>query len=84
MIKITVYGTKTCPFCVKLKEWLDDESIEHTYYDVAENPIAAINLERINTAGVVPFSTIETADGKIENVVGFDKDKFNSAIKADK
>lgn len=84
MIKITVYGTKTCPHCINLKNWLSEESIEHTYYAVDENPIAASNLGRINTAGVVPFSTIEFADGKIENVVGFDKEKFESAVKADK
>lgn len=84
MIKITVYGTKTCPHCIHLKRWLDEKSIEYTAYDVDENPIAAANMQRIGKQPYVPFSTIELEDGKMETAVGFDKEKFEKLIKEDK
>ena len=81
MVKITVYGTKTCPYCIKLKKWLDDRGIEYASYDIDENPIAAANMHRISKQDYVPFSTIELSDGKIENVLGCDTEKFEAVLK---
>ena len=80
-MKITVYSTKTCPYCIKLKKWLDSQSVEYTSYDIDENPIAAQNMFRISKQEFVPFSTVEDNDGKIINVLGFDTDKFSKLIK---
>ncbi len=81
MLKITVYGTKTCPYCIKLKKWLDEKSIEYVSYDIDENPIAAANMYRISKQSYVPFSTIELPDGQIENVLGCDTAKFEAVLK---
>lgn len=79
-MKITVYSTKTCAYCTMLKRWLDEKSIEYTSYNVDENPIAAQNMVRISGQMSVPFSTVELDDGKTENVLGFDRNKFEAVL----
>lgn len=36
MKKVAVYGAEWCPFCHSVRKWLDQHSIEYTYYDVDE------------------------------------------------
>lgn len=79
-MKITVYSTKTCAYCTMLKRWLDEKSVEYTAYNVDENPIAAQNMVRISGQMSVPFSTVELDNGKIENILGFDRNKFESVL----
>ena len=81
-MKITIYSTKSCIYCVKLKQWLDDKSVKYTTYNVDENPIAAQNMVRISGQMGVPFSTVEYDDGKQINILGFDRPKFEVALKA--
>jgi len=80
-MKITIYSTRTCGYCVMLKKWLDDKSVKYTVYNVDENPIAAQNMVRLSGQMGVPFSTIEYDDGKTENILGFDRPKFERALK---
>ncbi len=79
-MKITVYSTKTCPYCNMLKSWLNSKSIEFTNYSVDENPIAAQNMVRISGQMGVPFSTIEYDDGSMEKILGFDRHRFDLAL----
>lgn len=80
-MKITVYGTKTCPYCIKLKDWLDKKKIDYTSYDIDENPIAAQNMSRLADEMVVPFSVIELDNDKTEKIVGFNPEKFEEIFK---
>lgn len=81
-MKITIYSTSTCPYCIMLKRWLDDKSIKYTSYDVDNNPIAAQNMLRLTDGRMgVPFSTIEQEDGTIDKIFGFDIKSFSSIIK---
>lgn len=79
-MKITIYSTTTCPYCVMLKRWLDDQDIPYTNYMVDQNPIAAQNMVRLSGQMGVPFSTIEQEDGSIEKIIGFDRTKFQQAF----
>lgn len=79
-MKITVYSTTTCPYCVMLKRWLDEQSIEFTDYMVDHNPIAAQQMVNLSGQMGVPFSTIEFEDGKMEKILGFDRQKFAAAL----
>ncbi|MBL8122353.1 hypothetical protein JNM87_06425 [Candidatus Saccharibacteria bacterium] len=79
-MKITVYSTTTCPYCVMLKRWLDDKKVEYTDYLVDQNPIAAQNMIRLSGQMGVPFSTIEHEDGKLDKILGFDREKFDFAL----
>ena len=79
-MKITVYSTTTCPYCVMLKNWLESKSIKFTNYMVDQNPIAAQNMVNLSGQMGVPFSTIEYDDGKVEKILGFDRARFEAAL----
>ena len=79
-MKITVYTTKTCPYCVMLKRWLDDKGVAYTSYNVDENPFAAQMMVMQSGQMGVPFSTIEHEDGKVDKVLGFDRAKFEAIL----
>ncbi|HMS50642.1 MAG TPA: glutaredoxin family protein [Candidatus Saccharibacteria bacterium] len=79
-MKITVYSTTTCPYCVMLKNWLESKSIKFTNYMVDQNPIAAQNMVNLSGQMGVPFSTVEYDDGKVEKILGFDRSKFEAAL----
>lgn len=81
-MKITIYSTTTCPYCVMLKKWLSSKSIEFTNYNVDQNPIAAQQMVNLSGQMGVPFSTIEFDDGKVEKILGFDRSKFELALAA--
>ena len=80
-MKITVYSTTTCPYCVMLKSWLNSKSVEFTNYNVDQNPIAAQNMINLSGQMGVPFSTIEHDDGRIEKILGFDRPAFEAALR---
>lgn len=79
-MKITIYSTTTCPYCVRLKQWLESQSIEFTNYMVDRNPIAAQHMVNLSGQMGVPFSTIEYDDGRVEKILGFDRAKFEVAL----
>jgi glutaredoxin 3 len=79
-MKITIYSTRQCPYCVMLKRWLDEKSIEYTNYNVDENPVAAQNMVRLSGQMGVPFSTVEYGDKKMEKILGFDREKFEKVF----
>lgn len=81
MTKVTVYGTATCPYCITLKEFLDDNKIAYDHYDVSQNPIAAQNMARLTDQMVVPFSVVELDDGTTHKITGHDEAKFKELLK---
>ena len=80
-MKITVYSTKSCAYCRMLKGWLDSKSIEYTNYSVDENPFAAQMMVSQSGQMGVPFSTIEYDDGSVEKILGFDRPRFEAALR---
>ena len=75
-MKITVYSTTTCPFCVQLKRWLDQQGVQYEDFLVDKNPYAAqVMIQQSGQMGV-PFSTVEHDDGSMEKILGFDREKF--------
>ena len=79
-MNVTVYSTTTCPYCVMLKRWLDDNHIEYTDYLVDKNPYAAQMMIQLSGQRGVPFTTIEQADGTIEKILGFDRERVARAV----
>jgi glutaredoxin 3 len=79
-MKVTMYSTRTCPYCVMLKRWLDDKQIAYTNYNVDTNPFAAQMMVSQSGQMGVPFSTIEHEDGHIDKILGFDVEKFEQAL----
>ncbi len=79
-MKITIYSTTTCPYCVMLKRWLDDQKVEYTDYLVDKNPIAAQAMVQQRGQMGVPFTTIEHEDGQVDKILGFNRPQFESIL----
>jgi len=47
---ITVYSTKTCPWCTKVKEYLEGKKIPFEVIDVASDREAAMEMVKKNRA----------------------------------
>ena len=73
--KVTVYSTPTCPFCMKAKQFLDDNNIEYENYDVSADQSKAEEMVAKSGQMGVPVLDIE---GEI--VIGFDKDKISQLL----
>ena len=82
-MKITIFSTRTCPYCKMLKSWLDNQKINYTNYNIDLNPIAAQSMINLSGQMGVPFTTIEYKDGSIEKILGFDRERFTRALAED-
>lgn len=72
---IEVYTTPSCPYCTKVKQWLDENDYDYTEYNVAENREKAKEMiERTGQRGVP-----QTFIGETE-VIGFQPEKIQQAV----
>jgi glutaredoxin 3 len=80
MSKITIYSTATCGYCRMLKSYLQSKDIKYSEKHADADP--AITDELMEKSGQlgVPFTIIETDDGKEEKILGFDKSKIDSVL----
>lgn len=67
--KVKVYSTSSCPYCVRLKRFLNDNNIAFENIDVSSDPLGQTEMVRVSGQMAVPVIDI---DGKI--LVGFDKE----------
>ncbi|MBU0613848.1 glutathione S-transferase N-terminal domain-containing protein [Patescibacteria group bacterium] len=75
MKKVTVYSTPTCPWCVKVKDFLKANNIEFTDYNVGEDQkMAAEMVQKTGQMGV-PVVEIEN-----EIIIGFDERKISELL----
>jgi glutaredoxin 3 len=76
--EIEVYSTPSCPYCNKLKNWLDEQGYEYTDYNVNENQEKAKEMiERTRQRGVP-----QTFIGD-EEVIGFQPEKIKEIVEGD-
>ncbi len=66
---VKVYSTPTCPWCKKVKQFLQDNNIQFHDYNVAADEAA--RKEMIDKTGKVTVPVIDI-DGDI--VIGYDED----------
>jgi len=74
-IKIRVFSTPTCPYCVTLKAYLDEKGFKYEDINVAEDKKAAKEMIEKSGQMGVPVSEI-----KGEIIIGFDKEKINKIL----
>jgi glutaredoxin-like YruB-family protein len=72
---IKVYSTKTCPWCVRLKEFLKEKGVQFEEIDVSVDQEAA--KEMMEKSGQMGVPQIEI-NGKM--IVGFDKEKIEEEL----
>ncbi len=75
MTKIKVYSTPTCPWCVKLKEFLKEKNVEYEDIDVSVDHEAAKEMMEKSGQMGVPQTEI---NGKV--IVGFDKEALEAEL----
>lgn len=80
MAKVTMYTTRTCPFCKMQKDYFNSKSIEYREILVDENPDEAQKMIEISGQMGVPFTVIVKNDGKQENILGFDRPRIDAAL----
>lgn len=75
MKNVIIYSTPTCPWCTKVKDYLDSKSISSEVHDVSKDREKAIEMIEKSGQQGVPVLDIE---GEI--IVGFDQDKIDSLL----
>jgi glutaredoxin-like YruB-family protein len=75
MKKVLVYSTPTCPWCTKVKDYLDSKDVPYEHYDVSQDRDKAMEMVKKSGQQGVPVLDIE---GEI--VVGFDQNKINEIL----
>jgi len=72
MANVKVYSTPTCPYCVRVKEYLKQKDIEFQNIDVSSDTKAVEEMVKLTGQMGVPVVMI---DDKV--VIGFDKPKID-------
>lgn len=80
MSKITIYSTTTCGYCKTLKSYLQSKDIKYDEKMADEDPAIAKELMDKSGQMGVPFTIIETDDGKEEMILGFDRHKVDQVL----
>jgi glutaredoxin 3 len=75
MAEIKVYSTPSCPWCVKVKEYLKEKNIAFDDIDVTQDAEALNTMVEQSGQRGVPVVDIK---GTI--IVGFDKDAIEAAL----
>ena len=75
MNTIKVYSTPTCPYCIKVKQYLKENSMDFEDIDVSSNPDKA--QEMVDKSGQMGVPTLDI-NGTI--IVGFDKAAISKAL----
>jgi len=79
MVKVKIYSTQTCPWCVRAKEWFKEKGIPFKEVNVAEDHKEA--EEMVKKSGQMGVPVIEI-DGKI--IVGFNLPEIEKALEESK
>ncbi len=72
---VIVYSTSSCPWCIRVKQFLGENNIPFLNYDVGSDQEKAQEMVDKSKQMGVPVLDIE---GEI--IVGFDKDKIKKAL----
>ena len=73
--EVKVYSTPTCPWCKRVKQFLDDNGIKYKDFNVAEDPAA--REEMINKCKQLAVPTI-CIDDKV--IVGFNEAQLKEKL----
>ena len=72
-MKVSVYSTTTCPYCVMLKKWLNEKDVEFEDFMIDRDSAAAKKMVELSGQMGVPFTTVENENGEMHGVLGYDR-----------
>lgn len=76
MASVTVYSTPTCPWCKKVKQFLDANKVAYKDLNVASD--VAARKEMVKKSGQLGVPVMDI-DGQI--IVGYDEPKLKELLK---
>lgn len=79
MAKVNLYGTKTCPWCKKAREFFKKYKIEFKDIYVDEDKKARDEMIKKSRQMGVPVIEIKRSHG-VEIIVGFDEKKLKQSL----
>ncbi len=79
-MKIKIYKTTTCPYCKMEAEYLQSKGMVFEEIYVDKNPKAVQEMIAESGQMGVPFTVITRDDGSKITLLGFDKQKLDSAL----
>ena len=79
-MKLTIYTTRTCPFCKMEKEYLNSKNIQYEEILVDERPEEAQKMIEMSGQLGVPFTVIKKEDDSEEKILGFDKERIDQIL----
>jgi len=74
---VKVYSFESCPWCSKVKKYLDSKGVEYEVRDIELSQDAAQECMKISGDTMVPVTTVDGTN----YVVGFDKEKIDQLLK---
>lgn len=74
-MEVIVYSTPTCPWCIKVKDYLKDKEVKFREVNVAEDRNGA--MEMIQKSGQRGVPVIDV-NGKV--VIGFDQQALDNLL----
>jgi len=77
---IKIYKTTTCPYCKMEAEYLQSKGIPFEEIYVDKDPKAVQEMIAESGQMGVPFTVITKDDGSKISILGFDKQKLDSAL----
>mgnify|MGYP000853784339 CR=1 FL=1 len=75
MAEVTVYTTSTCPWCLKLKDFLKDEGIPFDEVNVGLDSAGAKRMVEITGQRSVPVTTIGD-----QIIIGYDPEGIREIL----
>jgi len=76
MAKIEFFSTPTCPYCRRVRNFLQEKGLQHTEYDITTDLDAFEKM--FKTTGYTTVPTLIINDKEI--IIGFDEEKILKAI----
>ncbi len=71
--KIVVYGAPSCPWCLKLKDWLESKKANFEYIDISLPENSDKVKEMVKKSGQMGIPVTIIGD---KAIVGFDKEQI--------
>lgn len=75
-MKVVVYSAPWCPWCTKVKEWLDQHKIKYEVKDVDANPEYGAELQEKTGQAGIPVTYIDD-----DMVLGFNVPELKKLLK---
>lgn len=76
MASVKVYSTPTCPYCIRLKTYLDSKGVQYENFDVSSDESKLQEMISISGQMGVPVIEIDK-----DVIIGFDKEQIDILLK---